>query len=95
MIKILVPSEEDRQDLIEQSRYCAEFKENFKIKGVDGQIKNKTIRLNDNKAGILKRLHIFDDIIEVDNELFAIKIIVSSNEIKQDIIKQSKLDTWS
>lgn len=63
-MKIYVDSEEQKQDLLEQSKYIHDFLEVVRYKK-DGKVKEKWIGLDSDKAGSLMHLYMVPDIIIV------------------------------
>lgn len=90
MIKIIVPSEEVKQDLIEQSRYCSEFEKGELVENKHGKIFRRPVSLNWYSGGILIRLHVVDDVIEVDTSSSNLKVFVNSAGFKSSILENSE-----
>ncbi len=62
MIKIIVDSEELKQQIIEESEYIHDFAE------FTGFFKKQVVSLNSNKANTLMHIHKRPDLIEVINK---------------------------
>jgi hypothetical protein len=65
MIKIYVDTEEEKQQLLQESEYIHDFVEIFKYKNKNGEIKEKVIGLDSDKASILMHIYMNPDIIVV------------------------------
>jgi len=65
MIKIYVDTEEDKQSLIDQSKYIHDFLEVVKCKDKDGNPNEKWIGLDSYKAGGLMHIYMAPEIIIV------------------------------
>ena len=65
MMKIYVDSEEEKQELIDQSRYIHDFLEVVKFKTKSGEIKERWIGLDSDKAGVLMHIYMAEKIIIV------------------------------
>jgi hypothetical protein len=65
MIKIYVDTEEEKQQLLKESEYIHDFVKTFKYKDKNGEIKQKVIGLDSDKAGILMHIYMNSDIIVV------------------------------
>ena len=65
MIKIYVDTEEEKQDLLNQSKYVHDFMEVVKVKTKDGKIKERWIGLDSDKAGGLMHIYMCPEIIIV------------------------------
>lgn len=70
MIKIIVKTEEQKQELLKQSQYIHDFLINQK--DVEKLGKDWLIGLDSDKAGILMHLYLAPQIIEVDPTLLSI-----------------------
>ena len=64
-MKIYVDSEKEKQELIEQSEYIHDFIEIIKFKDKQGNIKEKWIGLDSNKASTLMHIYMNPDLIIV------------------------------
>jgi hypothetical protein len=65
MIKIYVDTEEEKQELLNQSRYIHDFVEIIKYKNKTGEVKEKWIGLDSDKAGSLMHIYMAPEIIIV------------------------------
>ena len=65
MIKIYVDTVEEKQELINQSKYIHDFVEIFKYKTKNGKVKEKWIGLDSDKAGSLMHIYMAPEIITV------------------------------
>ena len=65
MIKIYVDTEEEKQNLLDQSKYIHDFIEIVKVKTKDGKEKERWIGLDSNKAGGLMHIYMAPEIIIV------------------------------
>ena len=65
MMKIYVDTEDEKQDLINQSKYVHDFLEVVKFKTKDGKIKERWIGLDSDKAGGLMHIYMAEHIIIV------------------------------
>ena len=65
MMKIYVDTEEEKQDLIKQSKYIHDFLEVVKFKTKDGKIKERWIGLDSDKCGGLMHIYMAEQIIIV------------------------------
>ena len=64
-MKIYVDTEEQKQELLRQSEYIHDFLEVIKFKTKDGNIKEKWIGLDYDKAGTLMHIYMNPDMIIV------------------------------
>lgn len=64
-MQIIVNSEEDKQKLIEESKYIHDFLEVVKYKSKKGKKKSKWIGLDSEKAGALMHIYMCPEIIIV------------------------------
>lgn len=62
-MKIYVSSEEEKQDLINQSKYIHDFLEVIKYKDNNGKFIEKWIGLDSDKAGSLMHIYMAPEII--------------------------------
>jgi len=67
-MKIYVDTEEQKQDLLEQSKYIHDFLEIVKVKTKDNKVKTKWIGLDSDKAGTLMHIYMNLDMIIVRNK---------------------------
>ena len=67
MIKIYVDTKEEKQQLLKESEYIHDFVEVFKLRNKKGEIVEKVIGLDSDKAGILMHIYMNPDIIVVSN----------------------------
>jgi hypothetical protein len=67
-MKIYVDTEEQKQDLLEQSKYIHDFLEIVKVKTKDNKVKTKWIGLDSDKAGTLMHIYMNPDMIIVRNK---------------------------
>jgi hypothetical protein len=67
MIKIYVDTEEERQKLLNQSKYIHDFVEIVKFKTKSGKVKERWIGLDVDKAGTLMHIYTSPEIIIVRN----------------------------
>ena len=65
MIKIYVDTEEEKQELLNQSKYIHDFVEIIKYKTKSGEVKEKWIGLDSDKAGSLMHIYMAPEIIIV------------------------------
>ena len=65
MIKIYVDTEEEKQELLNQSKYIHDFAEIVKYKTKTGEVKEKWIGLDSDKAGSLMHIYMAPEIIIV------------------------------
>ena len=65
MIKIYVDTEEEKQDLLDQSRYIHDFVEIIEYKTKDGETKQRWIGLDSDKSNFLMHIYISPEIIIV------------------------------
>lgn len=65
MIKIYVDTEEEKQQLLKESEYIHDFVEVFKLRNKKGEIVEKVIGLDSDKAVILMHIYMNPDIIVV------------------------------
>lgn len=65
MIKIYVDTEEEKQELLNQSEYIHDFVEIVKYKTKTGEVKEKWIGLDSDKAGSLMHIYMAPEIIIV------------------------------
>jgi hypothetical protein len=65
MIKIYVDTEEEKQELLKQSKYIHDFVEIVKYKNKSGEVKEKWIGLDSGKAGSLMLIYMCPEIIIV------------------------------
>ena len=65
MIEIYVDTEEEKQELLNQSKYIHDFVEIVKYKTKTGEIKEKWIGLDSDKAGSLMHIYMAPEIIIV------------------------------
>ena len=65
MIKIYVDTEEEKQELLNESEYIHDFVEIVKYKTKTGEIKEKWIGLDSDKAGSLMHIYMAPEIIIV------------------------------
>jgi hypothetical protein len=65
MIKIYVDTEEEKQQLLKESEYIHDFVEVFNLRNKKGEIVEKVIGLDSDKAGILMHIYMKPDIIVV------------------------------
>jgi hypothetical protein len=64
-MKIYVDTEKQKQDLLRQSEYIHDFVEVIKFKTKDGDIKERWIGLDSDKAGTLMHIYMNPDMIIV------------------------------
>lgn len=67
-MKIYVDAEEQKQDLLEQSKYIHDFLEIVKVKTKDNKVKTKWIGLDSDKAGTLMHIYMNPNMIIVRNK---------------------------
>lgn len=67
-MKIYVDTQEQKLELLKESKYIHDFLEVIKIKTKDGKIKEKYIGLDPYKAGTLMHIYMNPDIIIVNNK---------------------------
>lgn len=65
MIKIYVDTEKEKQELLNQSKYIHDFVEIVKYKTKTGEVKEKWIGLDSDKAGSLMHIYMAPEIIIV------------------------------
>jgi len=65
MIKIYVDTEEEKKDLINQSRYIHDFIEVVDYKTKDGKIKQRWIGLDSDRSNFLMHIYMSPEIIIV------------------------------
>ncbi len=65
MIKIYVDTEEEKQDLVKQSKYIHDFVEIIKYKTKSGKTKYRWVGLDSDKATELMHIYICPEIIIV------------------------------
>jgi len=65
-MKIIVNSEEQKEMLIEQSKYIHDFMEVVRYRDKNNMIREKWVGLNSDKAGILMHIYTNPDIIVVN-----------------------------
>lgn len=65
MIKIYVDTEEEKQELLNQSDYIHDFVKIIKYKTKNGEVKEKYISLDSDKASALMHIYIAPEIIIV------------------------------
>jgi len=85
-MKIVVKSEELKNQILEQSKYVHDFLEVVKYKNKKGEKKEKWIGLDSDKAGLLMHLYLNPDMIEVVEE--------EKSEIKTALDFIKNLETW-
>ena len=68
MIKIYVDTEEEKKELLNQSKYIHDFIEVIKYKTKSGKVKEKWIGLDSDKASFLMHIYMSPDIIIVGKE---------------------------
>jgi len=67
-MKIYVNTEEEKQELLNQSKYIHDFLEVVKYKNKKGKKKTKWIGLDSNKANTLMHIYMSADIIVVEDD---------------------------
>ena len=67
MIKIYVDTEEEKQQLLKESEYIHDFVEVFKLRNKKGEIVEKVIGLDSDKASTLMHIYMNPYIIVVSN----------------------------
>jgi len=67
-MKIYVNTEEEKQELLNQSKYIHDFLEVVKYKNEKGKKKTKWIGLDSNKANTLMHIYMSPDIIVVEDD---------------------------
>ena len=67
-MKIYVDTQEQKLEILKQSKYIHDFLEVIKIKTKDGKIKEKYIGLDSDKAGTLMHIYMNPDMIIVNNK---------------------------
>ena len=67
MIKIYVDTEEEKQQLLKESEYIHDFVEVFKLRNKKGEVVEKVIGLDSDKASTLMHIYMNPDIIVVSN----------------------------
>jgi len=86
-MKIIVESEELKDELLEQSKYVHDFLEVVKYKNKKGKNKEKWIGLDSDKAGMLMHLYLNPEMIEIE------EVEKSDAEIALDFVKN--LEVWT
>ena len=67
-MQIIVNSEEEKQDILNQSKYIHDFLEVVKYKNKKGKNKEKWIGLDPDKAGILMHIYMCPDIVVIEKK---------------------------
>lgn len=67
-MKIYVDTEEQKEDLINQSKYIHDFLEVVKYKNKNGKVEEKWIGLDSDKAGSLMHIYMAPEIIVVEKK---------------------------